>query len=155
MKTLGIVAVLIGIVGGVLGIFAYFKDPGTPDENRAQSFLGSYYAAAQHDPSDSWAMTTDSYREQNLVGGFADYAKYWQSFRSVDVDQVGLSKDPQRPGWWKARVTFTFPTGRVSRPYFQYQLVCVWRSNLPWEGCTRHNVRLNKVLQYKPSEYDH
>ena len=153
VKILGLVAALIGIVGGLLGILAYFKDPGTPDENQAQLFLESYYATAQQDPSDSWAMTTDSYRDQKLVRSFEAYADYWQSFQGVEVDEVGLSKDPQRPGWWKARVTFTDRTGKVTRPDFQYQLGCTWESNLPWNDCERGYVLLNKVRQYKPADF--
>jgi hypothetical protein len=153
MKVLGVVGALVGIVGGLLGILVYFRDPGAPDENQAQIFLESYYSTAPSDPSSSWQMTTTSYREQALVGALDDYTKYWHSMQTVTVDDLGLSKDPQRSGWWKARVTFHDKSGRVTRPYFQFQLVCSWQANLPWNGCDSHHVLLNKARQYKPADF--
>jgi len=154
VKILSAVAGLIGILGGALGIWVYFSDAGAPDENQAQLFVESYYRTAPGSPSDSWNMTTASYRDQALVGGLDGYTQYWGGMRSVTVDDFGLSMDPLREGWWKARVSFRDNSGKVTRPYFQFQLVCSWQAKLPWNHCDSDHVLLNKVRQYNPAEFE-
>jgi hypothetical protein len=146
---------VIAIVSVIAGILSVTQEPESPDFNQAKVFLRDYYRDAPDDPDATWNRLSDSFREEKAKDPdnpltHEEYVEYFGQYDSVTLDGFGVSE--QNDGWWRATLVFRTADGEVTRPHFQFELVCPWWSKYPGLSCDTEDIRLN-ASDYYPKRF--
>jgi hypothetical protein len=89
-----------------------------------EEFVRQYFQLIeQRDYSQTWAMLSDHYRQQNNSTGYQPYVNFWNTIQSMSIGNVQpISQDPQSARL-QAQLTFHFTGGKTSTQTITFSLV--------------------------------